>query len=189
MFEPFIRIALITSLLITSLLSMPVIEHAWHKNEPAAQTTIEQLKSTVQSALPSPWNVIGERIDQSFWPTVDTLRDRYKGYAIELAGPSFTIETAVKGQTSRQSVTRTKTAVLYFIPVWSGITRGQLTKDWDEGERVTAGDFALRNVSRPGPRPSESTIYGWNNQYLLICKHDCEIVERVARKFKISKRQ
>ena len=188
MFEPFIRIALITSLLITSLLSMPVIEHTWHKNEPAAQTTIEQLKSTVQSALPSAWNVIGERIDQSFWPTVDTLRDRYKGYAIELAGPSFTIETAVKGQTSRQSVTRTKTAVLYFIPVWSGITRTQLITDRNEAARTLDARSVPQAQGPPRSQQVEGIVYGWNSQYLLVCKKDCEVVERVARKFKIPKK-
>lgn len=182
MFEPFIRIALITG-----LLSMPGVEHTWHKNEQAAQTTIEQIRTSVQATLPSGWNVIGERTDQSFWPTVDTLRDRYKGYAIDLAGPSVTRVTGRKGVTRATSITFTKTAVLYFIPVWSGISRGQIMKDWNEGERVTTRHFALRNES--GPQSSESVIYGWNSQYLLICKNDCEIVERVAKKFKIPKRK
>lgn len=184
MFEPFISIALITG-----LLSMPAIEPTSHKTEPAVQTTIEQIRTSVQATLPSGWNVIGERSDQSFWPTVDTLRDRYRGYAIELAGPSFTIVTGVKGQTRRQSVTRNKTAILYFIPVWSGITRAQLIRDWIEGEQATARVLPLQNIAGPPTVQSESVVYGWNTKYLLICKHDCEIVERVANKFKIPKRR
>jgi hypothetical protein len=182
MFDPFIRVALITS-----LLCLPLTENIWHKNE-LVQTTIEQIKSSVESALPSDWKVIGERADQSLWPTVDTLRDRYKGYAIDLAGPRYSKESTVKGQTNTKRVSDNKTAVLYFIPVWSGITRAQLTRDLSEGQRAMDARFDPRGQLTAPSQQSESVIYGWNSQYLLVCKHDCDVVERVAKKFKIPKK-
>lgn len=180
MFQPFLIIGLITGFLCVPL--------ADKKNEPAVQTPIEQIKSTLQSALPSDWKVIGERADQPLWPTVDTLRDRYKGYAIDLAGPSVTKVTGVKGSSKAQTVTFNRTAVLYFIPVWSGISRAQLNTDLNEAQRTMDAGF---NPVIQGPPPSQrskSVIYGWNSQYLLVCQNDCEIVERVARKFKIPKK-
>ena len=183
MFEQFIRVALLTT-----LLGLPWAENNWCKNEPPVQTTIEQIKSTVQAALPSDWKVVGERADQSLWPAVDTLRDRYKGYAIDLAGPSVTKVTNVKGESKAKTVTFNKAAVLYFIPVWSGISRAQLVRDKNEGQRALEGRFDPRGQRPPPSQQAESVVYGWNSQYLLVCRHDCEVVARVAKQFKIPKK-
>jgi hypothetical protein len=183
MFEQFVRVALITT-----LLGLPWTENNWRKHEPRVQIPIEQIKSTVQSALPSDWKVIGERADQPLWPGVDTLRDRYKGYAIDLAGPSVTKVTGVKGSSKAQTVTFNKAAVLYFIPVWSGITRTQLITDRNEAARTLDARSVPQAQGPPRSQQVEGIVYGWNSQYLLVCKKDCEVVERVARKFKIPKK-
>ena len=185
MFEPFIRVAFIGALLF-----LPAAENTAYVNVQPLQDAMEEMKGSVQSALPSEWKVVDAQADQSAWPRVDTLRDRYKGYAVFLAGPSYTVESSLKGQKKSQTVSVNKTAVLYFIPVWSGINRTQLIKDWKEGREAMESHTMGSGQAQQGPPPQDSgDAYGWNSKYLLICKHDCEIVQRVAKKFNIPKRQ
>jgi hypothetical protein len=178
MFEPFIRVALLTS-----LLSTPLAAPIRPNNGLPLQDEMQQIETAVRSALPSGWNIIAARANESLWST-DKLRDRYKGYAIEIVGPVFQTEITFKGQTKAQTVTETTAAILYFIPVWTGINRSQLRKDWKEGESQR-----FPPSSQGEPEREDRVAYGWNTKYFLVCEHDCNnIVQRIAKKFNIPKR-
>jgi hypothetical protein len=179
MFGPIIR-----GPLITALLCLSFAENSGHNNVQSVPNELAQIREAVRSALPSDWKVLDAKADELFpWPA--NLRGRYKGYVVEIVGPNHKIETTDKGHAKTQTVTVSKTAKLYFILVWKEINPIQLLKDWKEGENYRASAWGAQG----DPDWVDRIAYGWNTKYFLVCEHNCEVVGRVAKMFKIPKRQ
>jgi hypothetical protein len=158
----------------------------------SVQDELKRLRNSVASALPSEWHVVGASSNESLWSRVDALREKYKGYKIDLSGPLITTQEIPKGEQKVKKTTSSLGAVLFLIPVWRGISQAEIDKDFRTGWETKKLLSENQGVQQPPPQDSRqsATAYGWNGQYLLICDGFCgaAVLERVAKQLNIPKR-